>query len=67
MLVKDPDVRTAIRDSYLGGWYEYLAQAAAGLVPWAAVTDREAEERALQDAPAIAAEAAVARGPGRAL
>jgi nitroreductase len=62
VLVKDPDLRTAIRDSYLGGWYDYLAQAAAGLVPWAAVTDREAEERALQDAPAIAAEAA--RGPG---
>ena len=62
ILVKDPDVRRAIRDSYLDGWYEYLAQAAAGLVPWAVVTDREAERRAVQNAPALAAEAA--RGPG---
>jgi nitroreductase len=62
VLVKDPDVRTAIRDCYLDGWYEYLAQAAAGLVPWAVVTDREAERRAVLDAPALAAEAA--RGPG---
>jgi len=62
VVVKDPDVRTAIRDCYLEGWYEYLAQAAAGLVPWAVVTDREAERRAVLDAPALAAEAA--RGPG---
>ena len=62
VVVKDPEVRTAIRDCYLEGWYEYLAQAAAGLVPWAVVTDREAERRAVLDAPALAAEAA--RGPG---
>ncbi len=62
IVVKDPDVRSAIRDCYLEGWYEYLAQAAAGLVPWAAVTDREAERRAVLGAPALAAEAAL--GPG---
>ncbi|HEY6624235.1 MAG TPA: nitroreductase family protein [Acidimicrobiales bacterium] len=62
VVVKDGGVRAAIRDCYLEGWYEYLAQAAAGLVPWAAVTDREAERRAVLGAPALAAEAA--RGPG---
>ncbi|HEX4217850.1 MAG TPA: nitroreductase family protein [Acidimicrobiales bacterium] len=62
VVVRDPALRRAIKDSYLDGWYEYLAQTAAGLVPWAAVTDREAEQRAVQDAPALAAESA--RGPG---
>ncbi len=62
VVVKDRAVRAAIRDCYVEGWYEYLAQAAAGLVPWAAVTDREAERRAVLGAPALAAEAA--RGPG---
>lgn len=62
VVVKDRAVRAAIRDCYVEGWYEYLAQAAAGLVPWAAVTDREAERQAVLGAPALAAEAA--RGPG---
>ncbi|MGA7419838.1 MAG: nitroreductase family protein, partial [Acidimicrobiales bacterium] len=52
VVVKNGGVRAAIRDCYLEGWYEYLAQAAAGLVPWAAVTDREAERRAVLGAPA---------------
>ena len=34
-----------LRDLYLEGWYEYLAMGAAGLVPWAPVTDRDAESR----------------------
>jgi nitroreductase len=54
VVVKDPAVRRRIRDLYLENWYGYLAQAAAGLTPWAAVTDRAAEEEALAAAPAQA-------------
>jgi len=46
VVVKDPEVRRGLRDLYLPGWREYLAMSAAGLVPWAPVTDREAETRA---------------------
>ena len=45
--VKDPVLRRALRDVYLPGWYEYLAQAAAGLTPWAVITDRELERQAV--------------------
>jgi len=62
IVVRDPARKAALRDLYLPGWYEYLAQSAAGLVPWAPVTDREAEERAIGDAPALAEVAAA--GPG---
>lgn len=62
VVVEDPAVRRRLRDLYLDGWYPYLAMRAAGLTPWAPVTDRAAEERALERAPAIAAEAA--EGPG---
>ncbi len=51
-----------LRDLYLAGWYEYLAQAEAGLVPWAPITDEEAEARAIAHAPALAERAA--HGPG---
>ncbi len=47
VVVEDPATRTALRDIYLTGWYEYLAMGSAGLVPWAPVTDREAEAAAL--------------------
>jgi nitroreductase len=50
IVVKDPAVRVALRDLYLSGWYEYLAMVSAGLVPWAPVTDREAEAAAVADA-----------------
>ncbi len=50
IVVKDPVTRAALRDIYLSGWYEYLAIASAGLVPWAPVTDREAEAAAVADA-----------------
>ena len=60
--VKDRDRRRALRDLYLPGWYEYLAQASAGLVPWAPITDRAAEEQARQHAGDVAARAAT--GPG---
>src|SRR5437764_11820888 len=46
VVVKDPGQRSAIRDLYLPGWYEYLAVAGVGLVPWAPVTDREMERAA---------------------
>jgi nitroreductase len=62
VVVKDPDTRRRLRDSYLPGWYEYLAQVGAGLTPWAVVTDREAEARAVSGAGAIAR--AAADGPG---
>ncbi len=62
VVVQDPAVRRALRDLYLPGWYEYLAQSSAGLTPWAVVTDREAERRAVAGAPGIAASAA--QGPG---
>jgi len=62
VLVKDPAIRRALRDLYLPGWYEYLAQVSAGLTPWAVVTDRELEATSVASAGDIAAAAAV--GPG---
>lgn len=62
IVVRDPLTRTRLRDLYLEGWYEYLAMGAAGLVPWAPVTDREAEAAARARAPELAA--AAAAGPG---
>jgi nitroreductase len=62
VVVKDQATRRQLRDLYLPGWYDYLAQRMAGLTPWAPVTDRAAEERAHAGAAAIAAEAAA--GPG---
>lgn len=47
VLVKDPSLKRQLRDLYLRGWYEYLAMGAAGLVPWAPVTDRDAEAAAI--------------------
>ena len=55
VLVKDPALRRGLRDLYLPGWYDYLAIRAAGLVPWAPVTDRSAEEEALKAATGLAA------------
>ncbi len=50
IVVRDPTVKTALRDQYLPGWYEYLAQGEAGLVAWAPVTDRAKENEALANA-----------------
>ena len=41
VVVKDPSVRRGLRDLYLPAWYQYLAQVASGLTPWAVVTDYE--------------------------
>lgn len=62
VVVRDLGLRRRIRDLYLPGWYDYLAISAVGLVPWAPVTDRQAEEAALPGAAAIAEKAAA--GPG---
>jgi len=62
IVVKDPQLRSALRDIYLPGWYEYLAQMAAGLTPWSVVTDREMEAQAVLGAPELAR--AAAEGPG---
>jgi len=62
VVVRDEQRRRAVRELYLSGWYRYLAMSSAGLTPWAPVTDRQAEERATAEAPALAA--AAAEGPG---
>jgi nitroreductase len=62
VVVDDPDARRRLRDLYLTGWYDYLAMMTAGLTPWAPVTDREAEARALTGARAMAEAAAGGRG-----
>jgi nitroreductase len=62
IVVRDRALKATLRDLYLPGWYEYLAQSAAGLVPWAPITDLDAEERAIEGADAFAA--AAAAGPG---
>jgi len=62
VVVQDPGQRRALRDLYLDGWYEYLAIGAAGLVPWAPVTDRAAERDAVARAAEIRATAQA--GPG---
>src|SRR5271166_1242151 len=54
VVVKDPAARRAVRDLYLDGWYDYLAISGAGLVPWAPVTDRAAEQVALGGAAELA-------------
>jgi nitroreductase len=64
IVVKDPATRRTLRDLYLSGWYEYLAMASAGLVPWAPVTDREAESAALTHATEFADAAATAPTSG---
>jgi nitroreductase len=62
VVVRDPEIRRAVRDHYLPPWYDYLAIAGAGLTPWAPVTDRAKETAALASAPGIAQ--AAADGPG---
>ena len=51
MVVKDQASRRRLRDLYLGVWHQYLALGAAGLVPWAPIGDRQAEQEALAGAP----------------
>jgi nitroreductase len=62
VVVKDPAVRVALRDLYLQGWYEYLAQVAVGLTPFAPITDEAAEAAAIARAGEVAAQAAATPG-----
>jgi nitroreductase len=66
IVVKDAENRRRLRDLYLTGWYEYLAMAGAGLVPWAPVTDREAEATAVAGAGALAEDTAARVAAGEA-
>src|ERR1044071_1501826 len=50
VVVKDPETRRSLRDAYLPTWNRYLAQRMAGLTPWAPLTDRDAEARAIESA-----------------
>jgi nitroreductase len=50
IVVKDPAARTALRDLYLSGWYDYMALSAAGLTPWSPLSDRNEEAAALANA-----------------
>ena len=61
VVVQHPDLRRGLRDLYLPAWYQYLAQAAAGLTPWAVVTDRELERRIILDVPDVVIDAALDR------
>jgi nitroreductase len=63
VVLQDPTVRKALREIYTAGWYEYLAMTSEGLVPWAPITDRDAERAAIEaKTEVIAADAAA--GPG---
>ncbi len=67
VVVKDPAVRTRLRDLYLPGWADYLTISAAGLRPWAPVNDPRAEAAALAVASEQAAALAVASEQAAAL
>jgi nitroreductase len=51
VVVRDPEVRRAMRDLYLPGWRDYRALNEAGLSPWSPLADREAEAAALAAGP----------------
>ena len=50
VVLRDPAKRQAIRDLYLEGWRLYLAMRAAGLRPWAPLTDRPKEDAVVAQA-----------------
>jgi nitroreductase len=62
IVIRDRQKKKAIRDIYLEGWYDYLAMGAAGLVPSAPITDRDAETEAHSHAGEF--RAAAEAGPG---
>jgi nitroreductase len=53
VVVKDPDIRRGISLAYAPGWNDYLALGAAGLVPFAPVTDESRAADAIAKAPAF--------------
>jgi nitroreductase len=62
IVVKDQKARTALKDLYLSGWYDYMALASAGLTPWSPTTDRDEENAALANAHQFAEAGAAAPG-----
>lgn len=62
IVVDDAQARRRLRDLYLPGWYEYLAQHEAGLVPFSPANDPAAEAMAARRVPELADRAAA--GPG---
>jgi nitroreductase len=62
IVVKDPAARTALRDLYLSGWYDYLALVSAGMTAWSPLSDRQEEAAALANAGQFAAAGAAAPG-----
>ena len=50
IVLEDPARRRVVRDLYLDVWHQYLALGAAGLRPWAPITDREAESEVIERA-----------------
>jgi nitroreductase len=62
IVVKDREARTALKDLYLSGWYDYMALASAGLTPWSPTTDRDEEAAALTNAHQFAEAGAAAPG-----
>ena len=55
--------RRRLRDIYLPGWYEYLAQGVAGLVPWAADHRRRRRAPGHRTAPSMAPAAGAGDSP----
>ncbi len=64
VLVEDPARRAAMRDLYVAGWHEYLAQRVDGVQPWAPIGDREAEAASVARARAEVAEGLPPAPPG---
>jgi nitroreductase len=62
--VEDPGLRAGLRDLYVDGWVEYLAQRAEGVQPWAPIGDRDAEAAAIQRGRDRQADPATAIDPG---
>jgi nitroreductase len=62
VVLRDPDVRSRMRDLYLLHWYDYLAMREAGLTPYAPVHDPGAEAATRPRAEEI--RAAIQAGPG---
>jgi nitroreductase len=65
VVVEDPTTRAAIRDLYVPGWLEYLAQRADGVQPWAPIGDRAAEAAAIERAHQQQAQQTTSVDPGQ--
>ncbi|MGI9577626.1 MAG: nitroreductase family protein, partial [Microthrixaceae bacterium] len=61
-VIQDADIRTRVQELYAKGFHEYSAMGAAGLRPWAPVTDRVAEAEAIAVGAARAADGESAGG-----